>query len=471
MATITTVMDIDGLQPQDPTDLNNQLTTLVASEVPGYTSDLPGSLIEDLSGTGTGVIAMCDQARVELVNSLTPYGANQFILNQLGIQKGIKPGIGTNTSVYIQFSGTPGFVINQGFTVSDGANQYVLQDTTVVPASGVTAQAFAVSTNSGSFAVPANTVNLLVTSVPTDITLSVTNPSAGFPSTGAESVESYRARVLEAETAVAQGLQTTLKANLKNIPGVQARLVSVVQQAQGWSVICGGGDQYAVAGAIYDSVFDVSLLQGSALAITGITYDTTNLYFAFNLQPNFSVGSSFTIINSDPLVFNGTYIVAAVSTDGKTITAARAEGVTYTAYVSGAELAANPRDISVTINDSPDTYTVLFITPPVQTVGVTIAWDTDAPNIISDNTVAQAIQPAVYQYINSIVVGKPINTLQLDNIIQTAVQNIIPIEYLSDLVYTFTINGQQVTTQTLIAGDPEGYFITDLSSVTVTRSA
>jgi hypothetical protein len=238
MATITTVINIDGLQPQDPTDLNNQLTTLVASEVPGYTSDLPGSLVEDLSGTGTGVIALCDQARVELVNSLTPYGANQFILNQLGIQKGIQPGLSTNTSVYIQFTGTPGYVINQGFTVSDGSNQYVLQDTTIVTAAGTTEQAYAVATNSGTFAVPDGTVTLLVTSLPDDITLTVTNPNDGFPSTGAESVDSYRARVLQAETAVAQGLQTTLKNNLQNVPGVQARLVSVVQQTAGWSIRC-----------------------------------------------------------------------------------------------------------------------------------------------------------------------------------------------------------------------------------------
>jgi hypothetical protein len=469
MATITTVMDIDGLQPQDPTALNSQLTTLVASEIPGYTSDLPGSLIEDLSGTGTGVIALCDQARVELVNSLTPYGANQFILNQLGIQKGIKPGLPTNTSVYIQFTGTPGFVINQGFTVSDGSNQYVLQDTTVVPSSGVTNQVFAVATNSTSFAVPADTVTLLVTSIPTDVTLSVTNPSAGFPATTAESVESYRARVLQAESAVAQGLQTTLKTNLQNVSGVQPSLVSVVQQTQGWSVLCGGGDPYAVAGAIFNSVFDVSLLQGSALAITGIATSGTNLEFTFSLAPNFALGSAFTIINSNPTQYNGSYVLTAVSANGLTLTAAQQGGVTYPTYVSGAELSVNPRNVSVTINDYPDTYTVLFITPPSQTVAVTVDWATNAPNIVSPNTVAQAIQPVVFQYINSIVVGKPINTLQLNNIIQTAVANIIPIQYLSNLVYTFSINGEQVPTTDLIYGDPEGYFITTLSQINVTQ--
>jgi hypothetical protein len=100
---------------------------------------------------------------------------------------------------------------------------------------------------------------------------------------------------------------------------------------------------------------------------------------------------------------------------------------------------------------------------------VTVDWATNAPNIVSPNTVAQAIQPVVFQYINSIVVGKPINTLQLNNIIQTAVANIIPIQYLSNLVYTFSINGEQVPTTDLIYGDPEGYFITTLSQINVTQ--
>lgn len=465
---MNTVMYIDGLQPQAPSDLNNQLITLVASEVPGYTADLPGSLVEDLSGTGTGVVALCDQARVELVNSLTPYGANQFILNQLGVQKGIRPGLPTNTSVYLQFTGTPGFVINRGFTVSDGTNQVVVQDTTVIPASGQTSQVFAVANNSGAFAMPRGTVNLLITSVPDTITLAVTNPSDAFPSTSSESVDSYRARVLDAEAAVTQGMLTTLKGNLSNVDGVQSRLVSVVQQSEGWSVLCGGGDPYAVATAIFNSLFDISLLKGSALAITGIALNGSNLVFTFNLSTGFTPGVQFTVINASESGYNDTFTVEAVSLDGMTVTVAQKAGP-YPGYTGGAELAASPRNVSVTISDYPDIYNVLFIAPPSQNVGVTVAWNTDAPNLVADDTVAQAIQPVVFQYINSIVVGKPINTLHLNNLIQAAVQNIVPIEYLSHLAYTLTVNGTQVPTNELVYGDPEGYFLTALSNINVVR--
>ena len=113
-----------GLQPQSPASLLAQLLAAVAATNPGYTGDLPASLIEDVSSTDVGAIVLIDQARVELVNSLTPYGANAFVLNQLGAIYGVTPGLASNTSVNVVFTGTVGYVINVGFQVSDGTNTY-----------------------------------------------------------------------------------------------------------------------------------------------------------------------------------------------------------------------------------------------------------------------------------------------------------------------------------------------------------
>src|ERR1700676_3806380 len=73
-----------GLQPQQPTDLRAQLLAAVAATNPGYTANLPGGLIEDISSTDVAAIALIDQAKIEAVNSLTPLGANNFLLTQLG---------------------------------------------------------------------------------------------------------------------------------------------------------------------------------------------------------------------------------------------------------------------------------------------------------------------------------------------------------------------------------------------------
>jgi hypothetical protein len=52
----------------------------VAAEVPDYTANLPGSLIEDISSTDVQALATIDQARVDAINSFSPYGANAFAL-------------------------------------------------------------------------------------------------------------------------------------------------------------------------------------------------------------------------------------------------------------------------------------------------------------------------------------------------------------------------------------------------------
>jgi hypothetical protein len=45
----------------------------------------------------------------------------------------------------------------------------------------------------------------------------------------------------------------------------------VVQSGNAWIVMCGGGDIYEMAGAIYKSAGDISRLKGTDLNVTGIT--------------------------------------------------------------------------------------------------------------------------------------------------------------------------------------------------------
>src|SRR6185437_7072624 len=78
------VLTSQGLQPQSPAVLQQELLADVGATRPGYTANLPGILIEDVSSTVVAAIQLCDQAKVETVNSLTPNGANQFLLGQLG---------------------------------------------------------------------------------------------------------------------------------------------------------------------------------------------------------------------------------------------------------------------------------------------------------------------------------------------------------------------------------------------------
>lgn len=265
MSDLPIVMTAAGAQPQSPDELRAQVVAAATTQSPGLTANLPGSLIEDVTSTEVAALAVCDSAFVDLINSLTPYGSNEFLTIQLGNQAGVPRGTQSNTSVYEIFTGPPGFVIDKGFTVSDGTYQYVAQDGGIIGSGGATSPLFCLANTPGIWAVPANTVTQLVTSIPTPLAVTVTNPNPGTPGGVAETIEAYRARTLVAGQAVVQGMPTTLKKALGKVDGVQTRLVSVLQRSAGWEIICGGGDPYQVAYAIYMALFDISTLVGSSI--------------------------------------------------------------------------------------------------------------------------------------------------------------------------------------------------------------
>ena len=262
-------MTEDGPVPTPPATIAAALIAAVSLTNPGYTANLPGTLVEDLTSTCAGAIQLIDQLRVELLNSITPFGANAFLLNQLGQLTGVEIGAPSNTSVFVTFTGTVGFPIQPGFLVGDGTHQYAVQDGTIVPTGGTTGLVQCVATVAGSWAIPINSVINLVTSVPSGVSLTVTNLNPGTPGTGAQTEQSYRADVAASTLVACQGSPNFLKTLLRNVTGVQTRLVNVLQVANGWEVIVGGsGDPYAIGNAILEGMADISVLQGSQISST-----------------------------------------------------------------------------------------------------------------------------------------------------------------------------------------------------------
>lgn len=274
MSDLPIIMTQAGAQPTPPKTLLATLISNVAEQVPGYTANLPAGLITDLASTATGALALIDQARVDLINSVTPYGANELILMELGEMYGIQPGQGTNTSVSVVFIGSPGFVVPRGFTVSDGNFQYSVQANTVIPAGGQTPPVYCLANSPGTWAVPAGSVTQTITSVPANQPLTCTNPTAGLPGADKQDVASYRAQVMQSGMFAVQGTPDCVIAALKKVDGTQDNLIRYRQvQTNEWTVIVGGGDPYEVAYAIYQSVPDISRLTADVVNPSGAAVD------------------------------------------------------------------------------------------------------------------------------------------------------------------------------------------------------
>jgi len=472
MATLPTVLTIDGLQPQSPSSLNAQLIAEATALSPGLTANLPASLIEDFSSTGTGALTLIDQARVETVNSLTPYGANAYTLNQLGNQAGIPPNLTTNASVFMVFeSNTPGWQIQEGWIVSDGTNQYVSQEIGVIPASGTSLPIYFVCTTPGTFPIPAGSVTNLITQPQSPVTATCTNPSAGVQGQPPELLAAYRTRVLNAGQSIGTGMTTTLTNALQAVPGVQPTLTGLVQQpGGGWAVICGGGDPYATAAAIASSMFDVSTLVGSKLAVSGITLANPGVVTT-NLAHGLASGETITltgIVGTTQL--NNVLLTVTVLTPYTFSIGLNTSG--DTAYVSGGTLNPNPRNQVITLSDPPNTYTVTYIVPPVQTVTCTVTWNTTAVNIVSNATIAQLMIPVVVAYINTLQVGAYINQAALQALIQVAIAPLIPVQLQSRYQFSFTINGVITSPgsgEDSIFGDPESGWTILSTGVAIVR--
>ena len=465
MASITSA----GAIPATPTDLLNEEIALATTLSPGLTANLPGSLVEDMASTAAGALVVQDQAFVDLVNSISPYTANSIMLYQLGEVYGVAQGVGSNTSVYVTFTGNPGFVIPAGFIVSDGNYQYTVQDGGIINAAGVSAALYCLANTSGSWAVPAGTVTQLITSIPSGYTITCTNSTAGVPGAAAQSLQSYQAQVIQAGLASAQGAPTFLKTLLQQVSGVQARLISILNPAVGqWEIICGGGDPYQIANAIFQGIPDISVLTGSTLSVTGITKANPGVVTT-NLNHGYSTGQVVTIAGVNPSAYNGTYTITVLS---NTTFSIGVNTTSYATYVSGGVVTPNLRNVTVSVNDYPNTYSIIFVNPPVETVAVSVTWNTISTNLVSPAAVTQLAAQPITDYINSIVVGQPINVFDIQETFANAVSSILPANQISKISVVVTINGIVTAPASgtfMIYGDPESYFSTSVSLITIAQ--
>lgn len=469
MAVLPLVMTSQGLQPVSPADLRSQLISLVAGTNPDYTANLPGSLIEDISSTDVYALVESDSFLVDLVNSVTPFGANAFLLNQLGILYGVDTQPITNTSVYVQFTGPPGYVIAQGFTVSDGTYQYVCQHGGIIGEDGNSLPMYALATDSGAWPVQANIVVQLATSVPSNIILTVTNPVSGIPSTSGEPISVFRERCFTAGLAASTGMARYLKTLVGNVPGVQQRLISVQQEGDQFVIIVGGGDSYQVASAIWQADFYTPGLSGATIKIAGVS-NTNPVVITTANNHNLQTGDLEIIADVVGMPFLNNQVLPITVLDAQRFSVPL-DATIWGRYQYGGTVAPNPINLYVTITDYPDSFLIPYVNPPQELVDITVTWITISPNFVSPVAMAQAAVPAIVDYINSLPAGtSPINFNVLNQVFLQAVAGVLQPEYIVNLLFQVSIGGVGTSPApgtNVIFGDPFSYFYTENGRVTV----
>lgn len=469
MTDLTVKYDISGPVAQSADELRSILVSEATALSPGLTTDLPGSLIEDLASTSTGALISMDQIRIDLLNSVGPNTANLEMLTLLAQQYGLSAqNTAGLTSVNVVFSGTPFYMVPRGFIVSDGSHQYATTEAVTIRASGQSASVNARSTQQGSWPVVANSVTTLITSVPSTISLAVNNPTAGTASGKAESVADFRARVWNAGMIGVQAAPEFISAKLKEVDNISARLVAVIQETDGWIVMCGGGDLVDMATAIFESAGDITRLKLSSLNVSGITQANPGVV-STDITHGFASGQVIKI--------NGILGMTALNNVPLTITvidersfSVGVNTTSYPAWAGGGVVTPNLRNTSVTINNNPDIYTINYVQPLQQLTTISFLWNSQTVNYIADNVILTLINDNIIAYVNSLQAGSPLNINKLKDIFLQSINDTYDMSLITTLDVNVTVNGIITPPDSgtdIISGDRLSYFFIPDNGVTV----
>jgi hypothetical protein len=266
-----------------------------------------------------------------------------------------------------------------------------------------------------------------------------------------------------------------LKTQIGNVVGVSPRLVSVQPSGSQWVVMVGGGDPYQVGYAIYIGVPDIATLTGCSLGVTSIT-NTSNAVVTTNIAHGYATGQIVIIEGATGITgINGVSITATVLTPYSFSTAINTTG--SGAYLGSGYCSPNFRNVSIGVTDYPDTYTIPFVVPLQQLVGILLTWNTTGSNttqapFLNSAAVSALAIPALVAYVNSIQAGSPLNLFSMQGIFKTAIAGVLNPALITRMVWVITVNGIAVTPvpgTEIINGDAFSYFETFAPDVSVVQ--
>ena len=434
---LLTTLQNSGVQPTAPQTLRDQLVQLATQLSPGVTTNLPGSLVEDMASTAIGALAQIDQAKVDTINSVSPLNATPSLLDEFGEVYGVKRGAGANPSAYVTFTGPPGLYLASGFQVSDGIYTYETQEGATIPSGGVLVNIYVLSTT---------------------------------PGTGAETDSAYRARILQTGMRTVQGTPGFIRSRLLNVPNVIPRSIGVsLTSGAGYSVMVDGGDPAQIAGAIYESCFDLVSLQGSTNTIASIT-SSNPCVITTTLTHGLTDGQQVTISGENgATAINGTFTATVLDAGRFSIPV---DTTSAPQHSGDGVVETNPRNMEAVAIDGVDSYPVRFIRPLQQKVRLVAHWGITSGNVVDDATATQICGPPLSNYINGLTMGAPLSTLQLGTIVEATLLQIMPGAVISSLrfdVFLDDVLASPAADSVIIACDPQSYLVTSPDQISLVR--
>lgn len=249
-----------GVIKDDPTVIRERLLNQAIEKVEGFTK-LPSGIQNNLIDESVLDIVEIQDMLSNVMNSVSPSYANDFIVKELGAAFGLKIKDKALPNTTITFYGLQGVVIPEGLEVgnADGSKKFITTKSDIINAAGQVS-IYCEGADYYDTPTPANTLNVLLNQV-LNVT-SCTNLNDAVESTEAETISEFRSRFQTRAQANRSGTAAALDNALKEIEGTVDRLCTykasqIIEEGVKEAVIevvVGGGDDYQVALAIFNSV-------------------------------------------------------------------------------------------------------------------------------------------------------------------------------------------------------------------------
>ena len=249
-----------GVIKDDPTVIRERLLNQAIEKVEGFTK-LPSGIQNNLIDESVLDIVEIQDMLSNVMNSVSPSYANDFIVKELGAAFGLKIKDKALPNTTITFYGLQGVVIPEGLEVgnADGSKKFITTKSDIINAAGQVS-IYCEGADYYDTPTPANTLNVLLNQV-LNVT-SCTNLNDAVESTPAETISEFRTRFQTRAQANRSGTVASLDNALKEIEGTVDRLCTykvsqIIEEGVKEAVIevvVGGGDDYQVALAIFNSV-------------------------------------------------------------------------------------------------------------------------------------------------------------------------------------------------------------------------
>lgn len=275
-----------GVIKDSPTVIRERLLNKAIEEVEGFTN-LPSGIQNNLLDESVLDIVEIQDMLANVMNSISPSYANDFIVRELGEAFGLKIKDQALPNTTITFYGLAGVIIPEGLEVgnADGSKKFITTKSDIINATGQVS-IYCEGADYYDTPTPANTLNILLNQV-LNVT-SCTNLNDAVETTPAETISEFRSRFQTRALANRSGTVATLDNALKEIEGTVDRLCTykasqIVEKGVSKAVleiIVGGGDDYSVALAIFNSILYPDILVSNPSGDE--TNRTINVNVAFN---------------------------------------------------------------------------------------------------------------------------------------------------------------------------------------------